>query len=118
MESSNEVSMSEHLARCAASGLSCAEYARRENIPLKRLYTARDRARGRLKVDNDKKSLTPKVQVKNAVMFKPVRVSEPVALDLSVRCVLQLAGGHRLEINRLPDPQWLVALSNAVMAAR
>lgn len=118
MESSTTVSMAEHIARCAASGLSCAQYARRENIPLKRLYNARDRARSRIKIANGKKVQAPKVQVKNAVMFKPVRVSEPVGLDVSIRCVLQLAGGHRLEINRLPDPQWLVALSNAGVVTR
>jgi hypothetical protein len=118
MESGTSVSMAEHIARCAASGLSCAQYARRENIPLKRLYNARDRARSRLKMATGKKVLAPKVQVKNAVMFKPVRVSEPVGLDLSIRCVLQLMGGHRLEINRLPDPQWLLALSNAAVVTR
>jgi hypothetical protein len=118
MESGTTVSMAEHIARCAASGLSCAQYARRENIPLKRLYNARDRARSRIKTANGKKVLSLKEQVKKPVMFKPVRVSEPVELDLSIRCVLQLMGGHRLEINRLPDPQWLLALSNAAVVTR
>jgi hypothetical protein len=118
MELGTTVSMAEHIARCAASGLSCAQYARRENIPLKRLYNARDRARSRIKMATSKKVLALKVHVKNAVMFKPVRVSEPVGLDLSIRCVLQLMGGHRLEINRLPDPQWLLALSNAAVVTR
>ncbi len=118
MESSIAVSMAEHIARCAASGLSCAEYARREGISLKRFYNARDRARSRLKNSSSQKILAPKVPIKKAVLFKPVRVSEPVGLDVSLRCVLHLAGGHRLELNRLPDPQWLVALSNTAMAAR
>jgi hypothetical protein len=118
MESTNALIMTEHIARGAGSGLSCAEYTRRENISFKRLYNARDLARRRLKIASNNKVLTSKVQVKKVMSFKPVRVSEPVALDLSVRCVLQLAGGHRLEINRLPDPQWLLALSNTVVAAR
>lgn len=118
MEFTNAVSMAEHVARCAASGLTCAEYARRENISLKNLYNVRTRARARLKLATNKKVLASKVQLENAVMFKPVRVSEPVGLDLSIRCVLLLTGGHRLEINRLPDPQWLLALSNAGLVTR
>lgn len=55
MESNITLSMAEHVARCAASGLSCADYARRENIPLKRLYNARDRARSGLKIVARKK---------------------------------------------------------------
>jgi hypothetical protein len=113
VESNNAVGMAEHIARCASSGLTCAEYARRENISLKNLYNVRTRARARLKLATSKKVLASKVQLEKAVIFKPVRVSEPVGLDVSVQCVLLLTGGHRLEINRLPDPQWLLALSSA-----
>jgi hypothetical protein len=118
VESNNAVSMAEHITRCASSGLTCAEYARRENISLKNLYNVRARARSRLKLATGKKVLTPKLRVKKAVIFKPIRVSEPAGLEVSVQCVLLLTGGHRLEINRLPDPQWLLALSSARLVTR
>lgn len=64
MDSNTAINMAKHIARCAASGLSFAEYARRENISLKRLYNARDRVRSRLKVARGNQTLKAKVPLK------------------------------------------------------
>jgi hypothetical protein len=96
----------EHLRLLDESKLSLAEYARRQNLSSKSLYNYRHKVKRRLVVP------TRLPDSKPAASFVQVRVSEPALPDLAVRCALVLSTGHRLEMNRLPEPQWLLALTS------
>jgi transposase len=93
----------QQLARLEQSGLSLAAFARREGLSSKSLYNFRHKL---------KSSLDSKLARAPApTTFVPVRVSAPVGLDSSPRCVLVLPSGHRLELSSLPPAQWLQSLS-------
>ena len=86
---------SEQLNKANSSGLSLAQYAKEQNIPIQKLYQWRSTL----------KKVTTTKTVSEEVKFAPVAISDyrPVALRLCMEESL-------LEFGVLPEPDWLAAL--------
>lgn len=85
-----------HLEQAQQQGLSLQEYARRTDIKVSTLYTAR-------KWLSKARSQT----VAPSVNFTEIRTT---GVGLAEPCVLHLAPGIRLQLSALPSPQWLAAV--------
>lgn len=86
---------SKQLDKANNSGLSLAQYAKEQNIPIQKLYQWRSTL----------KKVTTTKTVSEEVKFAPVAISDyrPVALRLCIDESL-------LEFGVLPEPDWLAAL--------
>ena len=86
---------SEHLDKANSSGLSLAQYAKEQNIPIQKLYQWRSTL----------KKVTTTETVREEVKFAPVAISDyrPVALRLCIEDIM-------LEFSVLPEPEWLASL--------
>ncbi|MBL8474239.1 MAG: cobyrinic acid ac-diamide synthase [Rhodocyclaceae bacterium] len=91
-----------HLAAIDAEGLSTSAYAQREGLAVASLYWWRRR----LQADKPQRLVT-----RGGGGFVPVTVASPA--HVSGRAVV-VAGGVRVELDRLPNPEWLAALSGAL----
>ncbi len=89
-----------HVRAAAGSGESLQQYAKRHRLSLGALYNAKSvlKRSGLLSVIS---------QPIAASAFVPVRIKAKT--DEPIRCRLQHAQ-WQLEMERLPDPQWLLAL--------
>jgi hypothetical protein len=112
MTSKTKVFWLEHLRLLALSGLSLAQYAQREQISSRSLYNYRHLAK------READGLPARVKANRTNSFVQVRVSEPVVPVVAFHCTLILNSGHRLDMNRLPDAQWLLSLSTHVSGVR
>jgi hypothetical protein len=90
-----------HVRTAMSSGMPLQEYAKRHRLSVGALYNAKSvLKRGGALVG------TQTQPVPDA--FVAVRIAERSAEP--IRCRLQHAHGWQLEMERLPDPQWLLAL--------
>lgn len=98
----------EHMAAIEQEGISISAYAKRHDIPLKRLYYWLRKVR----------LAAAPAKASGAKAFVALRISEPEAVPVPMGCVLILAGGMRLEMPALPSPTWLMALNRPTQGAR
>lgn len=95
-----------HVAAAKLEATPASEYARRHGLAVKSLYYWR---RKLAREDKTGASAT-------ASKFVALRIAPDTARQNS--CTLELPSGLRLEMNALPQPEWLAALARAVMGAR
>lgn len=90
-----------HLAAIESEGISTSGYAEREGLAVASLYWWRRR----LQADKARQVVT-----RGRGGFVPVSVTNAVQ---AMNCVV-VACGVRVELDRLPSPEWLAALSVAL----
>lgn len=108
---------SKHIAAIKFQGITTSAYARQQELSLATLYYWQRKLR----------STTTSVDSESGPTQAPKRSSKFIALtvDDSARevvrsgtpCTLVLAGGMRLEMSTLPDPQWLAAVGRSTQGA-
>lgn len=93
-----------HLEAIQAEGISTKAYAAREGLSASSLYEWRRRlAAGTLPG-----------QAPSGEGFAAVRIAPPVAAHSPTACTVVIEAALRLECARLPDADWLAALSVAL----
>lgn len=95
-----------HVTAIEREAMSVSAYAKREGVSAAALYYWRHKLRATAPV-----SETPK-----RPQFVQLRVAEPAAAG-SAACTLVLAPGMRLEMERLPAPEWLAQFARAARGA-
>jgi hypothetical protein len=113
-----------HVSACAASGLRSKAYAEQHGLSLKSFYNWQSKLRVRAnrgvvnKAVKAVRKQSSQGQQFLAVRIKPEAPSEfrlPVADFVpTALCTLTMSSGVKLEMAKLPDPQWLAMLSNAL----
>jgi len=101
---------SSHVTTIKTEGVTTSAYARQHKLSLACLYYWQRKLQSQ-SAPHSVAVAAPKHQSK----FVALRVSDAVA-DIappSWRCTLVLAGGMRLEMSALPDPDWLAAVGRA-----
>lgn len=99
-----------HVTTIKTEGVTTSTYARQHKLSLASLYYWQRKLQSQ-SAPHSVAVAAPKPQSK----FVALRVSDAVA-DIappSRRCTLVLAGGMRLEMSALPDPDWLAAVGRA-----
>jgi hypothetical protein len=107
---------SKHIAAIKRQGTTTSAYARQHQLALASLYHWQRRLR-----------FTQTLGAGFESAAAPSRPSKFIALTVSdsligrppssTQCTLVLAGGMRLEMNALPDPQWLAAVGRSNQGA-
>lgn len=97
----------EHVAAIKQEGISTNAYARRHGIAVKRLYYWQRKM----------KAASLPLQARPPNAFVALRVAESAIVKRSAHCTLLLGAGLRLEMDALPAPEWLAALSRATTGA-
>ena len=95
-----------HVAAAKLEAIPASEYARRHGLAVKSLYYWR---RKLAHEDITGASVT-------ASKFVALCIAPGTARQNN--CTLELPSGLRLEMNALPQPEWLAALAHAVKGAR
>ena len=96
----------EHVVASRQEAIQASEYARRHGLAVKSLYYWRRKLRGINQSDS------------------PQQAGKFVALHIAPggsrpsNCALELPSGLRLEMNALPQPEWLAALVRVVQGVR
>jgi transposase-like protein len=101
-----------HIAAIEQMGCSTSGYAKRHGLALATLYHWQRTLR--LAADDTPFAHSPSKFV--ALTLMPTQSAQPVPCQLA--CTLVLAAGIKLEFPALPDPAWLLALSQATRGAR
>ena len=110
-----------HLRRIDAEGISIASYARREQLSVHSLYSARHQLR---KSQSVKKPATRKQAPASSAAQPFVAVKlpkprqEPTRQNAADTACLVEIGGIELKLNTLPDASWLAKLSFALEQRR
>lgn len=91
-----------HIRAAMRSGQRLQQYAKVHRLSVGALYNAKSvfKRSGLLSVPAGAESAQ--------AAFVPVRIA--MSVDEPIRCRLQHVHGWQLEMERLPDPQWLLAL--------
>lgn len=107
---------SQHIAAIKLQGITTSDYARQHGLALATLYYWQRKLRS-----------APAVGAPLEPTAAPRRPSKFIALSVGDHihgmarsgspCILVLAGGMRLEMSALPDPQWLAAVGRSVQGA-
>jgi len=96
-----------HVAAIKTQGVTTSAYARQHKLSLGSLYYWQRKLQSQ-SAPHSVAVAAPKPRSK----FVALRVSDavPEVAPPSWRCTLVLAGGMRLEMSALPDPDWLAAV--------
>ena len=95
-----------HVAAARLEAIPASEYARRHDLAVKSLYYWRRKLH---KSDKTDAALPPG-------RFVALRIAPGVSSPSN--CTLALPSGLRLELNALPQPEWLAALARAIPGIR
>lgn len=98
-----------HIEAIKREGVSTVSYAKRHDLPVKRLYYWQRKARLAAGATS--------AAAGKSKAFVALRVVEPAAVTLATGCILVLASGMRLEMPALPAPAWLAALARSAQGA-
>ena len=98
----------EHVAAIKQEGTSTNAYAKRHGIAVKRLYYWQRKM---------KAAALPVEAGQPKAAFVALCVAESAIVQRSTHCTLLLGAGLRLEMDVLPAPEWLAALSRAAPGA-
>lgn len=104
-----------HIEAIKAQGVQTSAYAKRHSLSLASLYAWQRKLKdeGSEPIGNASRSQFVALQVvKDSIATRVMAVT-----PAPVRCTLVLGSGVRLEMQSLPDPQWLLALSKATGAS-
>jgi hypothetical protein len=93
-----------HIEAIKAQGMQTTAYARRHNVSLASLYAWQRKLRDEATAS---KGAAGRSQF---VALQVVDAAAAASVNLPVRCTLVLGAGVRLEMQALPDPQWLLAV--------
>lgn len=107
---------SKHIAAIKLQGITTVAYARQHGLALATLYYWQRKLRSATTVGagND-----PTQVSRRPSKFITLTVGDPLHDVARPRtpCTLVLAGGMRLEMSTLPDPQWLAAVGRSAQGA-
>lgn len=105
-----------HIEAIKAQGVQTSAYAKRHGLSLASLYAWQRKLKDEGSAPKSKLSRNQFVALQ--VVKDSIASRVMVASPAPVRCTLVLGSGMRLEMQSLPDPQWLLALSEATGASR
>lgn len=108
---------SSHIEAITIQGISTRAYAKRHDLALSTVYYWQRKLKSAPPVHT---KAEPLAATKQCAKFVALRIDEPerVARPAPTHCTLVLAGGMRLEMPALPDPQWLADLGRCAQAVR
>lgn len=106
---------SNHVAAIKARGVTASAYARQHKLSVASLYYWQRKLQSQSALHSVEVA-APKTQSKFVALR--VRDTVPEVMPPSCRCTLVLAGGIRLEMSALPDPQWLAQVDRCNHEAR
>lgn len=107
---------SKHIAAIQFQGIPTSAYARQHDLSLATLYFWQHKLRSNSTAGA---TFEPMTAPRRPSKFIALTVGEPVYVTRSgTPCTLVLAGGLRLEMSTLPDPQWLAAVGLSTQVAR
>lgn len=107
---------SKHIGAIKSQGITTSAYAKRHDLALATLYYWQRRLRSTETIGAGVESThAPRRPSK----FIALTVGDPVreVVRSGTPCTLVLAGGMRLEMSTLPDPQWLAAVGRTAQGA-
>ncbi len=105
-----------HITAIKSQGVTASDYARRHDLALTSLYYWKRKLQlAPTALSASEPVTTPKISSK----FVSLRVRDPVPdmAQTAWPCTLVFAGGMRLEMSALPDPQWLAAVGLSAQGA-
>ena len=107
---------SKHIAAIRAQGITTSAYARQHALALASLYYWQHKLRSTRTVGV---AIEPTAACRRPSKFIALTVGDPVrdVARSEMSCTLVLAGGMRLEMATLPDPQWLAAVGRSAQGA-
>jgi transposase-like protein len=107
---------SKHIAAIRSEGISVSAYARQHDLALATLYYWQRRLRLATTV---RATSVPTQALRGPSKFIALTVGDPIhnVTHSQTPCTLILAGGMRLEMATLPDPQWLSAVGRSAQGA-
>lgn len=107
---------SKHIAAIKLQGITSSAYAKRHDLALATLYYWQRKLRPATTAGT---GIEPTQNPRRSSKFIALTVGDPVpeVVRSGSPCTLVLAGGMRLEMSALPDPQWLATLGRSAQGA-
>ena len=106
---------SKHIAAIKFQGITTSAYARQHELSLATLYYWQRKLQSNSTAGT---TVEPMTAPRRPSKFIALTVGEPTYVTRSgTPCTLVLAGGLRLEMATLPDPQWLAAVGRSAQGA-
>ena len=107
---------SKHIAALKSLGVTTSTYARQHDLALATLYHWQRKLRP---ATTARATIAPTQPLRRPSKFIALTVGDPVreVVRSGTPCTLVLAGGLRLEMATLPDPQWLAAVGRSAQGA-
>lgn len=107
---------SKHIAAIKFQGIATSTYAKRHDLALGTLYYWQRKLRSATTVGTE---IETRVAPRRPSKFIALTVGDPLhdVARSGMPCTLVLAGGMRLEMSALPDPQWLGAVGRSAQGA-
>jgi hypothetical protein len=107
---------SKHIAAIKFQGISASAYAKQHDLALATVYYWQRKLQSNTTAAT---TAVPMVAPRRPSKFIALTVGDPVrdVARSQTPCTLVLAGGLRLEMSALPDPQWLTAVGRSAQGA-
>lgn len=108
---------SKHIAAIKFQGISASAYAKQHDLALATLYYWQRKLQSNSTAVGT--TVEPMTAPRRPSKFIALTVGDPMrnVAQSHTPCTLVLAGGMRLEMSALPDPQWLAAVGRIAQGA-